>query len=476
MARNLTMLMDFYELSMAYGYFKMGLKDEVVVFDMFYRKNPDNGAFTIVAGLEQLVEYIKNFRFTDDDIDFLKNTKQFDDDFLNYLKTIRFTGDLYAIKEGDIAYPNIPIITVKTKICEAQLIETMLLLTINHQTLIATKASRIKRASRNKLIMEFGARRAHGYDAAIYGSRAAYIGGLNVTSNLIAEKNFNIKAIGTMAHSWIQYFDSEYEAFKAYAKIYPENCILLIDTYDVIESGIKNAIKVNNEILKPMNQYVKAVRLDSGDLAYLSKKVRRILDDNDMKNTQIIASNSIDEFILESLVEQGAKIDAYGIGERLITAKSDPVFGGVYKLSAIKVNEAFKPKIKISENIEKVTNPGFKKVYRVYNQQKIGVFDIIALYDEKIDLSTIELVDQDNPWKRIKVDPSFTIKQLQETIFKDGKLVYELPSLEKIRENTQINLESIWEEEKRFHNPHKHHVDLTKKLYEVKCELLKKGN
>lgn len=474
MKRNLTMLMDFYELTMANGYFKMGLKDNEVVFDMFYRKNPDNGGYVIAAGLQQFIEYIQNFHFSEEDIEFLASKQLFDQDFLDYLKTMKFTGDVYAVEEGTIVYPNTPIITIKAKLCEAQLIETMLLLTMNHQSLIATKASRIKKAAKQRVVMEFGARRAQGYDASIYGTRAAYIGGIDSTSNLISDQIFGIHSSGTMAHSWIQYFENEYDAFVAYAKHYPDSCVLLIDTYDVINSGIVNAIRVHKEILEPQGNYLKAVRLDSGDLAYLSKKVRKILNENGMYNTKIIVSNSIDEFILESLLDQQAEIDMFGVGERLITSKSDPVFGGVYKLVAVQENGQFISRIKISETIEKVTNPGFKRLYRVYNDDGIGVFDIIALYDEKIDLANIDLIDQEKPWKLIQVNPNFKVQELQKTIFKDGKLVYSLPSLEEIKKRTQENLNRVWQEEKRFHNPHKHHVDLTRKLYTIKNELLNK--
>ena len=355
--RNLTTLMDFYELTMANGYYELGLKDDKVVFDLFYRNNPENGGFVICAGLEQAVEYLMNFHFTEDDIEYLRSKKIFKEDFLDYLRTAKFTGNVYAVEEGTIVYPNTPLMTIEANLCEAQLVETMLLLCINHQSLIATKANRIVRAAKGRVIMEFGARRAQGADAAIYGTRACYIGGVNSTATVLADQMFKVPAVGTMAHSWVQYFDSEYEAFLAYAKIYPQNCLLLVDTYDVIESGIPNAIRVAKEYLEPNGYRLAGIRIDSGDLAYLSKKVRKMLDKADLKDCKIVVSNSIDEYLLESLFEQDAKIDSFGVGERMITSKSEPVFGGVYKIVAVNKNGVYEPRIKVSENIEKITNP-----------------------------------------------------------------------------------------------------------------------
>lgn len=475
MTRNLTMLMDYYEMTMANGYFKCGLKDEWVVFDVFYRNNPDDGGFAIAAGLEQVVDYLLNFHFDQDDIAYFKAKGIFDDEFLKYLETVKFTGNVYAVPEGTIVYPNVPIMTIEAPLCEAQMIETMLLLTINHQSLVATKANRIVRAANGKTVMEFGSRRAHGYDAANYGTRACYVGGVNSTANILADQMFEIPAVGTMAHSWVQYFESEYEAFKTYAETYPTACTLLVDTYNVLESGIPNAIKVAKEVLEPKGHKLLGIRLDSGDLAYLSKKARKMLDEAGMHDTKIVVSNSIDEYLINSLTQQGAMIDSYGVGERMITSKSDPVFGGVYKIVAVKKDDTYLPKIKISENVEKITNPCFKKVYRVYDEHDMGMFDILALHDEVVD-HNVELVDQEKPWKHITINPEWTIKELHVPIIKEGKLVYDLPSIHMIQATVKDNLMHVWDEEKRFANPHKHYVDLTKKLYDIKNELLEKGS
>ncbi len=472
------MLMDYYELTMSNGYFQMGLKDKLVVFDMFYRKNPDNGGFVVSAGLEQLIEYIQNMKFSDDDIEYLRKKGEFSEGFLQYLKAFKFTGTIEACKEGTIVYPNTPIVTVTASVIEAQLIETMLLLTINFQSLIATKASRICRAADDagSIVMEFGARRAHGPDGAILGARAAYIGGANATATVIADEKYGIPAIGTMAHSWIQFFDSEYEAFKAYAKVYPDNCTLLIDTYDILKSGAPNAIKVAKEVLEPMGKRLKGVRIDSGDLAYFSKKLRKMFDANDMEDCKIVVSNSIDEFLIKSLQKQGAKIDSYGVGERMITSKSDPVFGGVYKLVAVCNSKGeFEPKIKISENVEKITNPGRKKLWRVYSRENgYGLADLLTLYDEEVDdEKPFYYVDPIKPWKKMKFE-NVEIKELHETIFKDGELIYEKPTLDEIRDYVAYQLKNqVWEEEQRYENPHTHYVDLSQKLYSIKESMLK---
>ena len=471
--RNLSMLMDFYELTMANGYYELGLKDEWVVFDLFYRKNPDNGGFVIAAGLQQTIEYLQNLHFSDEDIAFLRSKGIFSEGFLDYLRNLKFSGNVYGVKEGTIVYPNIPILTIEASLCEAQIVETMLLLTINHQSMIATKANRIVRAAKGRAVMEFGARRAQGYDGAVYGTRACYIGGVGSTATVMADQMFNVPSVGTMAHSWVQYFDSEYEAFKAYAKIYPTNCILLVDTYDVINSGIPNAIKVAKEVLEPNGYKLQGVRLDSGDLAYLSKKVRVMLDKAGLTDTKIVVSNSIDEYLLESLFDQGAKIDSFGVGERMITSSSEPVFGGVYKIVAKKQESEYLPKIKISENNEKITNPGFKYSYRVYDENGIGMFDFLALHDEEIDIKNLDLVDENKPYKHIKINNDWTVKRLQQQFIKDGKLIYELPTLKQIQDEVKNNLAKVWDEEKRFSFPHKHYVDLTRKLYDVKCEMLK---
>ena len=475
--RNLTMLMDFYELTMSNGYFVKGLKDKKVVFDMFYRRNPDDGGFVICAGLEQLVEYIQKLSFDDDDIEYLRSKNMFDEGFLDYLRNFEFTGDVYAVPEGTIVYPNTPLVTVVAPLIDAQLIETMLLLTINHQSLIATKANRIVRAAGNASVMEFGARRAQGSDAAIYGARACYIGGVGATATAISDELFGVPAVGTMAHSFVQFFDSEYEAFKAYAEVYPDNCILLIDTYNVLESGIQNAIKVAKEVLEPMGKRLKGIRIDSGDLAYLTKKVRKILDAAGCEDCNIVVSNSIDEYLISSLNEQGARINSYGVGERMITAKSEPVFGGVYKLAAVQNDDGtFQPKIKISENVEKITNPGFKTLWRIYDKETgYGIADVITLADETIDdTKPYPYMDEIKPWKR-RSFTNFTCEKLQKQIFAGGKLVYELPSLKEIQQKVKDQLDTtVWPEEQRFKNPHTHYVDLSMELYRTKQEMLAK--
>jgi nicotinate phosphoribosyltransferase len=475
--RNLTMLMDFYELTMSNGYFVKKQRGKKVVFDMFYRRNPDGGGFVIAAGLEQFIEYVRDFKFSDEDIEYLRNKKMFDEDFIQYLKEFRFTGDVYAVPEGTIVYPNTPLVTVVAPLIEAQLIETMLLLTINHQSLIATKANRIVRAAGDAQVMEFGARRAQGADAAIYGARACYIGGVGATATTIAEEMFGVKAVGTMAHSFIQFYEDEYEAFKAYAEVYPDSCTLLIDTYNVLESGVKNAIRVAKEVLEPNGHRLKGVRIDSGDLAYLTKKTRKMLDEAGCEDCKIVVSNSIDEYLITSLNEQGAKIDSYGVGERMITAKSEPVFGGVYKLAAVENEDGeYIPRIKISENVEKITNPGFKKLWRIYDKDTgYGIADVITMADETInDSEPYPYMDEIKPWKKRKFE-NFRCEELQKQIFKGGELVYELPTLEEIRERVKTQLTtSVWAEEQRFDNPHKHYVDLSVKLYNIKQDLLSK--
>lgn len=475
--RNLTMLMDYYELTMSNGYFEKGFKDTMVVFDMFYRSNPDKGGFVVSAGLEQLIDYIENMHFNEDDIAYLRGKKQFSEGFLEYLSNFKFTGTIDAIPEGTICYPNTPIVTVTAPVIEAQLIETMLLLTVNFQSLIATKASRICRAAGDMgaIVMEFGARRAHSNDAAVYGARAAYIGGADATATVLADEEFGIPAIGTMAHSWIQFFDTEYEAFKAYAEVYPDSCTLLIDTYDIIKSGAVNAIRVAKEVLEPMGKRLKGVRIDSGDLAYFSKKLRKMLDEAGMQDCNIVVSNSVDEYLIRSLQKQGAKINSYGVGERMITSKSDPVFGGVYKLAAVQNDKGeFVPRIKISENVEKITNPGRKKLWRVYSKETgYGLADLLTLYDEEVDESKpLPYVDPNKPWKRMEfVDVE--IKELHKTIFKDGVLVYEKPTLKEIKDYVKYQLDNqVWEEEQRYENPHTHYVDLSKKLYDIKEKML----
>ena len=470
--QKLELVADFYEYTMANGYLNKNMKDRIAYFDVFFRKVPDEGGYAIVAGLEQIINYIRNLSFDEDDINYLKKQNKFSEEFLNYLENFRFTGDIWAIPEGTVVFPNEPLITVKAPIIEAQLLETMLLLTINHQSLIATKTSRIVKEAQGRPVMEFGARRAHGINAAVEGARAATIGGAVGTSCTLSAKEFSVPASGTMAHSWIQSFDSEYEAFKSYAEIYPDDCTFLIDTYNTIESGLPNAIKVFNEVLKPRGCRPKAVRLDSGDLAYLSKKVRKILDEAGYEDCKICATNSLDEYLIKSLIEQDAKIDLFGVGENLITAKSDPVFGGVYKLVALEQDKKIIPKIKVSENTAKVTNPSFKKVYRFYdNKTKKAIADVIALADEKIDEKEYMIFDPQNPWKK-KTLKDYEIRELQEKIFENGKLIYKNPSLKEIAKYSKKELDSMWEEVKRIENPHKYYVDLSKKLWILKNNML----
>ena len=420
--QRLELVADFYEYTMANGYFNKNMQDRIAYFDVFFRKVPDEGGYAIVAGLEQIINYIRNLSFDEEDISYLRKQNKFSEEFLSYLENFRFTGDIWAIPEGTVVFPNEPLITVKAPIIQAQLLETMLLLTTNHQSLIATKTSRIVKEAQGRPVMEFGARRAHGINAAVEGARAAIIGGAVGTSCTLSAKEFNVPASGTMAHSWIQSFDSEYEAFKAYAELYPEDCTFLIDTYNTIESGLPNAIKVFNEVLKPKGYRPKAVRLDSGDLAYLSKKVRKILDEAGYEDCKICATNSLDEYLIKSLIEQDAKIDLFGVGENLITAKSEPVFGGVYKLVALEKDKKIVPKIKVSENTAKVTNPSFKKVYRFYdNETKKAIADVITLADEIIDEREYMIFDPQNPWKK-KVLKDYSIRLLQEKIFEERKI------------------------------------------------------
>lgn len=420
--QRLELVADFYEYTMANGYFNKNMEDRIAYFDVFFRKVPDEGGYAIVAGLEQIINYIRNLAFDEEDISYLRKQNKFSEEFLNYLENFRFTGDIWAIPEGTVVFPNEPLITVKAPIIQAQLLETMLLLTTNHQSLIATKTSRIVREAQGRPVMEFGARRAHGINAAVEGARAAIIGGAVGTSCTLSAKEFNVPASGTMAHSWIQSFDSEYEAFKAYAELYPDDCTFLIDTYNTIESGLPNAIKVFNEVLKPKGYRPKAVRLDSGDLAYLSKKVRKILDEAGYEDCKICATNSLDEYLIKSLIEQDAKIDLFGVGENLITAKSEPVFGGVYKLVALEKDKKVVPKIKVSENTAKVTNPSFKKVYRFYdNETKKAIADVITLADEIIGEIEYMIFDPQNPWKK-KVLKDYSIRLLQEKIFEERKI------------------------------------------------------
>ncbi len=471
--RNLTMLVDFYELTMANGYLNTEADDTIAYFDMFFRKIPDGGGYCIMAGVQQLIEYLTNLKFTDEDIEYLRSKAIFSKEFLNYLANFKFSCDVWAIPEGTPVFPNEPLVTVRGPVMEAQFIETMILLTINHQTLIATKAARICEAASGRPVMEFGSRRAQGYDGALYGARAAIIGGCNATACTMADELFNVPVTGTMAHSWIQLFDSEYEAFAAWAKTYPDNTVLLVDTYNVLKSGIPNAIKVFDEILKPMGKRPKAVRIDSGDIAYLSMETRKMLDEAGYEDVKITISNSLDEFIIKAVLENGAKIDSFGVGERLITARSEPVFGGVYKLVAIEKNGTIIPKIKISENVEKITNPGFKSLYRVYDKKtNKAIADLIALNDENFDNNKpLQLFDPNYTWKKKRIK-NYNIKNLRVQIFDKGKCTYESPSVMEIREFCSKEKASLWSEIRRLQNPHQYYIDLSKNLWNLKESLL----
>lgn len=471
--RNLTMLVDFYELTMANGYLNNGVEDTIAYFDMFFRKIPDNGGYCVMAGVEQLIEYLTNLKFTKDDVEYLRSKNLFSEDFLNYLENFKFMCDVWAIPEGTPVFPSEPLITVRGPIMQAQFIETMILLTINHQTLIATKAARICEAAGERPVMEFGSRRAQGYDGALYGARAAIIGGCSSTACTMADELFNVPVTGTMAHSWVQLFDSEYESFKAWAKTYPDNTVLLVDTYNVLKSGIPNAIKVFNEVLKPIGKRPKGIRIDSGDIAYLSNEARKMLDDAGYEDVKITISNSLDEFIIKAVLDNGAKIDSFGVGERLITAKSEPVFGGVYKLVAIEKNGEIIPKIKISENVEKITNPGFKTLYRVYDKDtKKAIADLISISGEIFNYNkSLELFHPNYTWKKKKVR-NYSIKELMVKIFNKGKCTYESPSVMEIKQYSIEEKASLWSEIRRLQNPHQYYVDLSKDLWNLKESLL----
>ncbi len=470
---NYTMLCDFYELTMANGYYECGMKDDIAYFDMFFRTIPDNGGYALMMGTKQLIEYIKNLRFDDDDIKYLASKKIFSEDFLSYLKNMKFSCDVWAVEEGTPIFPGEPIVTVRGPATQAQFVETMVLLTVNHQSLIGTKANRIVRAAQGRAVMEFGSRRAHGYHSAIYGARAAYIAGCVGTACTITDKLFGIPALGTMAHSWVQMFDSELDAFKAYAECYPGDCTLLIDTYNVLKSGLPNAIKVFDEVVVPKGFRPKGVRIDSGDVTYLSKKMRKTLDEAGYPDCKIVVSNSLDEYIIRDTIMQGACVDSFGVGERLITASSAPVFGGVYKLVAVEKNGKIVPKIKISENSAKITTPGFKKVYRLFsNETGKAIADVVALHEEQIDESKpYTLFDPVDTWKK-KTVTDYTAKEILKPIFKNGECVYESRPIKEIRDYCAEQVDALWEEVLRFENPHKYYVDLSEKLWNVKHQLL----
>ncbi len=471
---NMTMLCDFYELTMGNGYFQSGYKDRITYFDVFFRTVPDNGGFAIAAGLEQAVQYIQNLHFDEEDIAYLRGRGIFCEGFLNYLRDFRFTGDIWAVPEGTPIFPREPIMTVRAPAIEAQLVETFLLLTINHQSLIATKANRVVRAAKGRTVLEFGSRRAQGSDGAILGARAAYIGGCAGTACTISDQLYGVYAGGTMAHSWVQMFDSQYEAFKAYCEIYPDNPTLLVDTYNTLKSGVPDAIRAFNEVLKPRGLTKCGIRLDSGDMTYLTKKARKMLDEAGWESCKISVSNALDEYLIQDLLNQGACIDMFGVGERLITARSEPVFGGVYKLTAVEDADGnILPKIKISENVGKITNPHFKKLYRFFgNDTGKAIADYLCVYDETVDDSKdLEIFDPSATWKR-KTVYDFTAKELMVQVFRSGELVYDLPPLKEIQKYCAEQVDTLWDEVKRFDNPHTYYVDLSQKLWDIKNDLL----
>ena len=471
---NLSLLCDFYELAMGGGYFNIGLKDKIVYFDMFYRSVPDDATYSIIAGLEQLIEYIENLHFSDEDIEFLRKKTNFSEGFLEYLKNFKFECDVWAMEEGTVAFPNEPIITVRGPVIQAQLIETMLLLLINHQSLVATKANRIVTSAKGRDVVEFGSRRSQGVSGANLGARASYIGGCIGTANTLAEKLYNVPSFGTMAHSWIQLFEDEEEAFRQFARNYPESCMLLVDTYDTLKQGVPNAIKIFKEEIVPRGFRPVGIRIDSGDISYLSKMARQLLDEAGFEDAKIMASNSLDEYVIETLLNQGAEIDSFGVGERLITSKSSPVFGGVYKLVAVEENGEIIPRIKISENVSKITTPGFKQVYRFYDKNTgKAMADLITLFDEEISDESVEIFHPFYTWKR-KVLDNYEKKPLLVKIFDKGKLVYKLPDINSIRRKVKSELYTLWDEVKRLDNPQDYIVDLSLNLWTMKDELLKK--
>lgn len=474
---NQTLLCDFYELTMGNGYLLSGKKNMQACFDLYFRKVPDNGGFAIAAGLSEMIEFLEQLHFGKEDIEYLRSKHQFSEEFLQYLADFKFECDVYAVPEGTPIFPNEPLVTVKGPAIQAQLLETMLLLTINHQSLIATKANRIVRAAQGRPVFEFGSRRAQGSNAAILGARAAFVGGCAGTACACCEQLYGIPAVGTMAHSWIQMYDSELEAFEAYARYYPDNCILLVDTYNVIKSGIPNAIKAYENVLKPLGKRLKGIRIDSGDITYLTKKVRKMLDAAGLTDCTIFISNSLDEYIIRDILLQGASIDSFGVGERLITSKSEPVFGGVYKLVATEKDGKYVPKIKLSENVEKITTPGYKKVYRLFsNETGNMIADLIALYDEEFDFTKpITLFDPVYTWKK-KTFENYRVEEILKPIYEKGKLVYRTPTVIESKKYCAEQVGRLWDEVKRFENPQTYYVDLSQKLWDVKHSLLSAGS
>ncbi|MCL2081014.1 MAG: nicotinate phosphoribosyltransferase [Oscillospiraceae bacterium] len=474
MTVNLAMLCDYYELTMGNGYLKTGLSHKNTYFDVFFRRVPDGGGFVITAGLEQFIEYIENLSFGAEDIEYLRGKKIFDSEFLKYLENFKFSGDIYAVPEGTPVFPNEPLMTVRAPVIEAQLIETFALLTLNHQSLIATKANRIVRAAQGRAVLEFGARRAHGASGALNGARAAFIGGCEGTSCTLTGRLYGVPAGGTMAHSWVQMFDSEYDAFKAYCELYPDGAALLADTYNTLKSGVPNAIRAFKEVLIPRGIKNFAIRLDSGDIAYLSKKARKMLDGAGLYECKIIASNALDEYIIRDLITQGAEVDVFGVGERLITSKSEPVFGGVYKLVAVEENGGIVPKIKLSENLGKIPNPHFKKIYRLFDRESgMALADQLCVYDEVIDDGgELTIFDPAATWKT-KTLTNFTARELQVPIFKGGRRVYDPPPVAEARACCARQVGLLWDEVKRFENPHLYYVDLSRKLWDIKQRLMR---
>ena len=474
---NISMLCDFYELTMGNGYLKAGLQDRITYFDLFFRNVPDKGGFAICAGLEQLIDYIENLHFDEEDIAYLRSRQLFSEEFLDYLRKFKFTGDIWAVPEGTPVFPREPLVTVRAPAIQAQLIETFSLLCLNHQSLIATKANRIVRAAKGRTVLEFGSRRAQGKDAAITGARACYIGGCKGTACTISDPLYGIPAGGTMAHAWVQMFDSQYEVFKTYCEIYPTNATLLVDTYNTLKSGVPDAIRAFNEVLKPLGIKKCGIRLDSGDITYLTKEARKMLDEAGWTECEISASNSLDEYIIQDLLQQGACIDAFGVGERMITARSEPVFGGVYKLVAVEDGEGnIRPKIKVSENVDKITNPHFKKIYRIFDRETgKAEADYITVHDESVEENApLELFDPRATWKR-KTFTDFTIKPLQVEVFRQGELVYQKPTLPEIQAYCKEQVEALWDEVKRFENPHEYYVDLSEKLWNIRQQLLRES-
>ena len=474
---NLSMLFDFYEMTMANGYFRQGMQERITYFDVFFRRVPDGGGFAIAAGLEQLVDYIRDLHFDEEDIAYLRGKNLFQEDFLDYLRNFQFTGDIWAVPEGTPVFPGEPLVTVRAPASQAQLIETYALLAINHQSLIATKANRVVRAAQGRTVLEFGSRRAQGVDGAVVGARAAYIGGVHGTACAISDQLYGVPAAGTMAHSWVQMFDTQYEAFKTYCEIYPTNAVLLVDTYNTLKSGVPDAIRAFNEVLKPRGITKCGIRLDSGDIAYLTKEARKMLDKAGWQSCTISASNALDENLITDLLLQGARIDCFGVGERLITARSEPVFGCVYKLAAVEDGDGtIRPKIKISENVAKITTPHFKKLYRFYGSGTgKAIADYMTVHDETVDDSRpLTIFDPDATWKKKEVY-DFTARELQVPVFRKGELVYKLPSLPEIRAYCLKEVDTLWEEVKRFDNPHKYYVDLSQRLWDVKHGLLEQN-